>query len=217
MVSTDGGKTYTALAGDNTVDGPHGPALNGTTSGFGPQTSTCPRTPGKKMLLGFRYVSDGGVNEGGWYVDDVTVGGTPISDGTSPAPFESTTEIRPTPVRRLERPAGRHRRGKHRSPSQIEFTGQLRMTRQLELAAAAPTRGGRHRGVRRADRADPAVRAVRADRQRRGAARWRQLAELIRTQVAGHPPSRSTVGAPSALAGSGKCRAGEVLGGTACG
>jgi hypothetical protein len=50
------------------------------------------------VLIGFRYVSDGGVNDGGWYVDNVKVGATLVSDGSSVTPFQSTTQARPTPV-----------------------------------------------------------------------------------------------------------------------
>jgi Immune inhibitor A peptidase M6 len=98
-VSTDGGKTYTPVAGDKTVDGPLGPALNGTTTGFEPHTFDLSGYAGKTVLLGFRYVSDGGVDEGGLLVDDVTLGGAAVSDGTSLATFDSPTEIRATAVR----------------------------------------------------------------------------------------------------------------------
>ena len=48
------------------------------------------------MLVGFRYVSDGGVNDGGWYVDNVKVGGTLVSDGSRRvASFKSSTQVRP--------------------------------------------------------------------------------------------------------------------------
>ena len=50
------------------------------------------------MLVAFRYVSDGGVNEGGLLVDDITVGGTVVSDGSSLAPFDSASEVNPTEV-----------------------------------------------------------------------------------------------------------------------
>jgi hypothetical protein len=93
-VSTDGGKTYTPVAGDKTVEGPLGPALNGTTTGFEPHTFDLSGYAGKTVLLGFRYVSDGGVNEGGLLVDDVTLGGAAVSDGSSLAAFDSPTEIR---------------------------------------------------------------------------------------------------------------------------
>ncbi|MFD0784055.1 choice-of-anchor J domain-containing protein [Micromonospora azadirachtae] len=97
-VSTDGGATYTAIAGDKTVDGPLGPGVNGTTNGFEAHSYDLSAYAGKSILLGFRYVSDGGVNEGGWLIDDVTVGGTTVSDGSSLAPFDSPTEIKPVAV-----------------------------------------------------------------------------------------------------------------------
>jgi hypothetical protein len=98
LVSTDGGATYTAIAGDKTITGPLGPALNGTTEGFQPHTYDLSAYAGQNILLAFWYVSDGGVNEGGLLVDDITVGGTLVSDGSSLEPFDSTTEIRPIEV-----------------------------------------------------------------------------------------------------------------------
>ncbi len=54
---------------------------------------------GQTILLSFRYISDGGVNEGGLLIDDITLGGaTVISDGSSLEPFSSPTEINPTDV-----------------------------------------------------------------------------------------------------------------------
>src|SRR4029453_8307301 len=97
-VSTDGGATYTPIAGDKTVAGPLGPAINGTPTGFEPHTYDLSAYAGQTILLGFRYVSDGGVNEGGWLIDDITVGGTTVSDGSSLEPFDSPTEIKPTAV-----------------------------------------------------------------------------------------------------------------------
>ena len=51
------------------------------------------------MLLSFRYVSDGGVNEGGLLVDDIAVGGTRRSaTGPTWPPFKSPTQIKATAV-----------------------------------------------------------------------------------------------------------------------
>lgn len=97
-VSTDGGKTYTPLANANTVKGPLGPGLNGDATAFTTQTFDLSAYAGKSILLNFRYVSDGGTNDGGWYVDNVKVGGQLISDGSSLAGFTSATQARPTPV-----------------------------------------------------------------------------------------------------------------------
>ncbi|MGB3440086.1 MAG: choice-of-anchor J domain-containing protein [Actinophytocola sp.] len=98
VVSTDGGATYTAIDGDKTVPGPQGPSLNGTTDGFEPHSFDLSAYAGQTVLVGFQYISDGGVNEGGLKVDDITVGGTAVSDGASLEPFDSPTEIKPFPV-----------------------------------------------------------------------------------------------------------------------
>lgn len=80
------------------MDGPYGPALNGDAAGWATQTFDLSAYAGKSVLIGFRYVSDGGVNDGGWYVDNVKVGGTVVSDGSSASVFKSFTEARPAPV-----------------------------------------------------------------------------------------------------------------------
>ncbi len=98
VISTDGGQTYTALANDNTVDGPYGPALNGDADDWATQTFDLSAYAGKSALIGFRYVSDGGVNDGGFYVDNVKVGGTLVSDGSSTSAFKSFTQARPAKV-----------------------------------------------------------------------------------------------------------------------
>ncbi|MPZ83784.1 MAG: peptidase M6 immune inhibitor A [Actinophytocola sp.] len=98
VVSTDGGATYTVIAGDRTIDAPLGQGLNGTTEGFEAHSFDLSAYAGQDILLGFQYVSDGGVNEGGLLVDNITVGGTQVSDGSSLDSFDSPTEIRPTPV-----------------------------------------------------------------------------------------------------------------------
>ncbi|WP_432971785.1 choice-of-anchor J domain-containing protein [Dactylosporangium sp. CA-233914] len=99
QVSTDGGSTYTSIPGDKTVDAPLGPGLNGTTTGFEPHNFDLSAYAGKSILVAFRYVSDGGVNEGGLLLDDIKLGGTLLSDGSSLAPFKSPTQIKPTTVK----------------------------------------------------------------------------------------------------------------------
>lgn len=98
MVSTDGGATYIPVAGDRTVEGPLGPGLNGTTTGFEPHAFDLSAYAGQSVLLAIRYVSDGGVNEGGLLVDDISVGTTSVSDGSNLDQFDSPTEIRPIQV-----------------------------------------------------------------------------------------------------------------------
>jgi hypothetical protein len=98
VISTDGGVSYTALSNANTVAGPYGPAFNGDSAAFATQTFDLSAYAGKSVLIGFRYVSDGGTNDGGWYVDDVKVGATTVSDGSTAAPFKSTTQTYPVPI-----------------------------------------------------------------------------------------------------------------------
>ncbi|HYN93757.1 MAG TPA: peptidase M6 immune inhibitor A [Pilimelia sp.] len=140
-VSTDGGETYTPIAGDQTEAGPLGPALNGTTEGFEPHSFNLSAYAGREILLGFRYVSDGGVNEGGLLIDDITVGGTQLSDGSSLAPFDSPTEINPVEVANWNlRLVGLD--AKHAVAAQLEFNGRtsVRLSQlQLALLRAFPT------------------------------------------------------------------------------
>lgn len=139
QVSTDDGETYTTLAGDKTVDGPLGPSLNGTTTGFEPHTFDLSAYAGQTILLSFRYVSDGGVNEGGLLVDDIAVGGTPVSDGSSLEPFSSPTQIRPQEVANWNLKLVGIREGKVPAVLQVEFDGRRQLTLdRRKLIAAAP-------------------------------------------------------------------------------
>lgn len=97
-VSTDGGRTYTAIAGDHTVAAPFGPALSGSSQGLEAQSYDLRAYASKPVLLGFRYVTDSSVNEGGWLIDDVTVGGRTVSDGSTLTGFRSPTQIVPVGV-----------------------------------------------------------------------------------------------------------------------
>ena len=139
QVSTDDGATYTPIAGDKTVDGPLGPSLNGTTDGFEPHSFDLSAYAGQDILLAFRYVSDGGVNEGGLLIDDVTVGGTVVSDGSSLDAFDSPTEINPVEVDNWNVRLVGINEGRVPVVLQVEFDGrtQFRLDRR-ELALAAP-------------------------------------------------------------------------------
>ena len=54
---------------------------------------------GNSVELAFRYVTDTGVNEGGWWVDDIGFhGDASISDGSSLDGWLSATQAHPTPV-----------------------------------------------------------------------------------------------------------------------
>ena len=139
QVSTDGGATYTTIPGDKTIDAPLGPGLNGTTTGFEPHSYDLSAYAGQSVLIAFRYVSDGGVNEGGLLVDDITVGGTTVSDGSSLAPFKSLTQIHPIVVHNWNVRLVGINEGKVPVVLQAEFNGRssLRLTRG-QLALASP-------------------------------------------------------------------------------
>lgn len=102
MISTDGGRTYKSLANSATVattaPAPAGSALTGSSGVPTTITFDLSSYAGQRVILGFRYLSDPLVNQGGWYIDDVKVGNTLISDGSSTSPFRSFSQIRPAPV-----------------------------------------------------------------------------------------------------------------------
>jgi hypothetical protein len=64
------------------------------------QQETCDLTgyAGSEIDLAFRYMTDPAVAEGGFWVDDITVGGELISDGSSLEGWQSVTQAHPVPV-----------------------------------------------------------------------------------------------------------------------
>jgi hypothetical protein len=108
QVSTDGGETYTSLENElTTVETDPGaipavqqnvPGFTGDSGGWVTTSFDLSAYAGQEILLSFRYVTDSGVDEPGWWVDNVTVGGELLSDGTDLEGWSSATEVRPTPV-----------------------------------------------------------------------------------------------------------------------
>ena len=113
QVSTDGGATYQSLpCTDTTTD--HNPGavapvvenLPGYTGVQEWKAESCDLSAyaGKSVLLAFRVINDpaaegnGVIDPPGFYVDDIQLGGTLISDGSSTTPFKSVSETRPTAV-----------------------------------------------------------------------------------------------------------------------
>jgi hypothetical protein len=104
-VSTDGGRTFTSLSNAHTTaSAGEGairqvtsklPGFTGDSQGWRSETFNLAPYAGKSILIDFRYISDGVTAGPGWWVDDVVIGGTAISDGTSLAPWRSPTEITP--------------------------------------------------------------------------------------------------------------------------
>ncbi len=110
QITTDGGETYTSLQCTDTVDdtdpnlgnvGPgFGQGFNGENDPpvFAPQT--CDLTPyaGQTLGLAFRIFNDAGVHFTGFWVDNVAIDGTPISDGSTLDGWQSATQYNPIEV-----------------------------------------------------------------------------------------------------------------------
>lgn len=114
QISTDNGETYTSLACTNTnsdnVPNAHPlvlqyvPGYSGV-SDWRNESCNLAAYAGQTVLLAFRGVTDWGTigNDAdpandGWFVDDVAVGGTLISDGSSLTGWQSETEVNPIEV-----------------------------------------------------------------------------------------------------------------------
>ncbi|MDP9401565.1 MAG: immune inhibitor A, partial [Actinomycetota bacterium] len=108
QVSTDGGRTFRSLANTDTTSA-HDPGaaeeivrelpgVTGESAGFRTETFDLSAYAGQTVLLAFRYLTDAGVDLPGWWIDDVAVGGTPISDGSSLEGWRSASQVRPVPV-----------------------------------------------------------------------------------------------------------------------
>ncbi len=114
QISTDDGATYASLTCTDTTDvaddSAHPvaiqnvPGFTGFSGGWRPQTCSLAAYAGQNVLLAFRSFQDFSVLgtepsvTPGFWVDDISVGGTLISDGTSLSGWQSRTEARPIPV-----------------------------------------------------------------------------------------------------------------------
>ena len=108
QVTTDGGETYNSLACTDAVDdnagdnvGPgFGPGFNGFNDApaFAPQTCDLSAYAGTTVGLAFRYFSDSNTHGDGFWVDNVAIDGTVISDGTTLDGWQSATQFNPVEV-----------------------------------------------------------------------------------------------------------------------
>jgi hypothetical protein len=104
QVSTDGGHTWTSLENEWTTwdaaDGAHPkvlenlPGLTGY-QGWVPLSFDLSPHAGQDILIGLRLVTDWSTHYGGWWVDNIAVRGTLISDGTDASIFKDITEVVP--------------------------------------------------------------------------------------------------------------------------
>ncbi|CUR57109.1 putative exported peptidase M6-like protein [metagenome] len=107
QVSTDGGDTWTSLASeDTTTDHDPGaipgvvsnlPGLTGDSGTWRTQHADLSAYAGQSVLLGFRYITDSGVDEGGFWVRNIDVAGTSLSS-SSIADWQSITQVNPIAV-----------------------------------------------------------------------------------------------------------------------
>ncbi|UYP44864.1 hypothetical protein NEF87_001149 [Candidatus Lokiarchaeum ossiferum] len=89
QISTDGGETWTSLANDYTTDEIHPdgypaikeelPGLDGESDGWITMKFDLSAYSGEVMLA-FRYMTDWGTEEEGWYVDNIAINGVIIDD-----------------------------------------------------------------------------------------------------------------------------------------
>ena len=114
QVSTDGGTTYTSVACTDTttltnVDAlptakDNVPGFTGDSAGWRPQSCSLAAYAGQTVLLSFRIFDDPaslGTDPAippGFWVDNVKVGASTLTDGSTTAGWRSFTQVRPVPV-----------------------------------------------------------------------------------------------------------------------
>ena len=112
QVSTDGGHTWTSLANAHTrsdynpdahpkivenVPGFTGSSGDGVSPGeWVNESFDLSAYAGQTILVAFREVTDWSFVEAGWFIDNVMVDGTLISDGSDASVFQDISEILPT-------------------------------------------------------------------------------------------------------------------------
>ncbi len=120
-VSTDGGKTFTSLANEDTDDcvstevGNEAdprivaalPGFNGTTTGWGRTSFDLSAYAGQSIILAFYYAQDTGASgndtsttNDGWWIDNLALNDAVLSDGSvaSLANFGDITAVQPLPT-----------------------------------------------------------------------------------------------------------------------
>jgi hypothetical protein len=114
QISDDGGSTYTSLSCTNTTSDhdpealptavDNVPGFTGFSGTFLPQACSLSAYAGQSVLLAFRAFNDPAnlgsdeLTPPGFWIDDVKVGGTLVSDGSSLAGWKSFTEVKPDTV-----------------------------------------------------------------------------------------------------------------------
>ncbi|MFD2610938.1 choice-of-anchor J domain-containing protein [Paenibacillus gansuensis] len=99
QVSTDGGKTWTSLANEHTrsdvVENGYPkitsnlPGFTGATDGWVTETFDLSKYAGQKVLVAFRYLTDWGYTESGWYLSNLKLDGKVVDPAVSTSGFMS--------------------------------------------------------------------------------------------------------------------------------
>jgi hypothetical protein len=107
QVSTNGGATWTSLpTADTTSDHDPGavsqvvdqlPGFTGDSGTWRPQSASLTAYAGQTVLVAFRYITDPGVDEGGFWVRNISAAGTPLPSDTLSG-WQSMTEVHPVSV-----------------------------------------------------------------------------------------------------------------------
>ena len=100
QVSTDGGKKYKSVRCTDSIDAPLGPGFDGDSGGFVTERCNLHKHAGDKVILAFRYVTDGGVILPGYWVGKVDLDGRVLSNGTTLKGWKSITQIHPVAVKK---------------------------------------------------------------------------------------------------------------------
>lgn len=99
QVSKDGGTTYDSIECAHTnTEGPLGPAYEGQSGGFIAETCDLGAYAGQTIVIAFRYVTDASVQFDGFWVDNVALDSTKLSDGSTLEGWQSLTQYNPIEV-----------------------------------------------------------------------------------------------------------------------
>lgn len=103
QVSTDNGETWTSLANENTTSEfvpevyptiiENAPGFTGFASAWASESFDLSSYAGQDILVSFRYMTDWGHEDAGWFVKNIKVGNF-TADGTSIEPFQSLGELK---------------------------------------------------------------------------------------------------------------------------
>jgi hypothetical protein len=98
QVSDDGGETYRSVKCTDSIAAGLGHGFEGSSDGFTTQHCNLKKYAGERVILAFRYVTDGSVQFDGFWVGNVTLDGDQVTNGRSLQGWKSPTQINPVDV-----------------------------------------------------------------------------------------------------------------------